>query len=211
MAVPPGHLLLPARPGWGSPGDKTTADPGDQATAAPGTRPPQSPGTRSPQPQGIRPPQPPGTRATAAPETRPPLTFLCFLAIHLSQLFSMSSHLDSRCRSTSKGSSSSLGRGEEASQRGAEPPLRCRALPSAPADPREQPAPRLPCAQPEGHGAARGHAPSEVRSRGHQHHVIRTAPALLAPREPGAAPGAAPSLARVPQDGGECLLAGNAI
>lgn len=40
------------------------------------------------------------------------LTFLCFLAIHLSQLLSISSHLDSRCRSTSKGTSSSLGTGE---------------------------------------------------------------------------------------------------
>lgn len=45
-----------------------------------------------------------------------PLTFLCFLAIHLSQLLSISSHLDSRCRSTSKGTSSSLwdgGRGHQ--------------------------------------------------------------------------------------------------
>lgn len=37
-----------------------------------------------------------------------PLTFLCFLAIHLSQLLSMSSHLDSLCLSTSRGTSSSL-------------------------------------------------------------------------------------------------------
>lgn len=57
------------------------------------------------------------------------LTFLCFLAIHLSQLLSISSHLDSRCRSTSKGTSSSLwDREEEAGQwapgplYGAEPP-----------------------------------------------------------------------------------------
>lgn len=37
-----------------------------------------------------------------------PLTFLCFLAIHLSQLLSMSSHLDSLCLRTSRGTSSSL-------------------------------------------------------------------------------------------------------
>lgn len=35
-------------------------------------------------------------------------TFLCFLAIHLSQLFSISSHLASRCLSTSIGTSSVL-------------------------------------------------------------------------------------------------------
>lgn len=63
--------------------------------------------------------------------TRPSLTFLCFLAIHLSQLLSMSSHLDSRCRSTSKGTSSSLRDGgrQEAGQRGAEPSSHRRAPP----------------------------------------------------------------------------------
>lgn len=41
-------------------------------------------------------------------DSKQALTFLCFLAIHLSQLLSMSSHLDSRCRNTSRGTSSSL-------------------------------------------------------------------------------------------------------
>lgn len=38
------------------------------------------------------------------------LTLLCFLAIHLSQLFSISSHLASRCLNTSMGISSALRR-----------------------------------------------------------------------------------------------------
>lgn len=55
--------------------------------------------------------------ATSQRGTQLSLTFLCFLAIHLSQLLSISSHLDSRCRSTSKGTSSSLwDREEEAGQ-----------------------------------------------------------------------------------------------
>lgn len=53
----------------------------------------------------------PHASPTATPSPRPkarPLTFLCFLAIHLSQLLSMSSHLDSLCLRTSRGTSSSL-------------------------------------------------------------------------------------------------------
>lgn len=58
------------------------------------------------------------------------LTFLCFLAIHLSQLLSMSSHLDSLCLSTSRGTSSSLwSRGQGLS----EVPREAKALAKAPA------------------------------------------------------------------------------
>lgn len=90
-----------------------------------------------PKPQGDsaapgRPSLPPPLTCTAVPGqpqgTKPKShTFLCFLAIHLSQLLSISSHLDSRCRSTSKGTSSSLrDGGEETGQHGAKPSLQHR-------------------------------------------------------------------------------------